>query len=90
MATYSDTEPQEHAQTHAGNGAASQAESAYTSPEQQAAFERAEEIVDRATQRLGHYASLAKHQIARLAARAREEAEDMWAEAQSLRHGDRP
>ncbi len=47
--------------------------------------ERAEELVDRLGQRLSHFTSLASLQIQRAAARAREEAEDMWAEAQNIR-----
>jgi hypothetical protein len=51
---------------------------------------RAEEMVDRAAERIGHYAGLVGHEILRFAARACEEAEDIWAEAQSLRRGERP
>jgi hypothetical protein len=51
---------------------------------------RAEEMVDRVTERVGHYAGIIGHEILRFAARAREEAEDIWAEAQSLRRGERP
>ncbi len=53
------------------------------------AMERAEELVDRLGQRLGLLATAAGLGILRLAARAREEAEDVWAEAQSLRRGER-
>ena len=49
------------------------------------ATERAEELVDRLGQRLSHFTSLASLQIQRTVARAREEAEDMWAEAQNIR-----
>lgn len=48
-------------------------------------MERSEELVDRATQRLSQYTALAGFQIQRAAARLREEAEDMWAEAQNIR-----
>lgn len=46
---------------------------------------RAEEMVDRLAANIGEYARCLGHQILRLAARAREEAEDMWAEAESIR-----
>jgi len=36
-------------------------------------------------QRIGIFALAARDHLARLSARAREEAEDMWAEAQHLR-----
>jgi hypothetical protein len=49
------------------------------------ATEQAEEMVDRVGQRLSDYTALAGLQIQRAAARMREEAEDMWAEAQNLR-----
>ncbi len=53
----------------------------------EAAMKRAEVVVERAAERVGFYAVKAWRQARRLAARAREEAEDMWVDAQSLRHG---
>ena len=50
-----------------------------------AATERAEELVDRVGESVGHLASLAGWRLLRAAAFVREEAEDMWAEAQSIR-----
>lgn len=51
--------------------------------------ERAEEIVDQAGERLGALASDLGRRLQVLVARAREEAEDIWAEARSLRqHGE--
>lgn len=47
--------------------------------------ERAEELVDQFGQRFGHFAALTGLQIQRVTARAREEVEDMWAEAQNIR-----
>ncbi len=47
---------------------------------------RAEELVDRMGESVGHLASLAGWRILRAAAFVREEAEDVWAEAQSVRH----
>ena len=52
--------------------------------------ERAEELVDRAGQTLAHWASLAALRLVKAAALAREAAEDVWAEAQSIRRGERP
>ncbi len=56
----------------------------------QAATQRAEEIVDRVGERVGYFASMSTQRIRIAAARAREEAEDMWAEAQSIRRGRKP
>ena len=49
------------------------------------AVQRAEELVDRMAEGIGHYADLVGQNLLWLAARAREEAEDIWAEAQELR-----
>lgn len=49
------------------------------------ATERADELLTRAGQTAGIFASLISRRIARVAAFAREEVEDMWAEAQSIR-----
>ena len=49
------------------------------------ATERAEELLTRAGQTAGIFASLVGRRVARVAAFAREEVEDMWAEAQSIR-----
>lgn len=53
------------------------------------ADERAAEIVDRMGQRLGYVASLLALRVLKAAALVREEAEDVWAEAQSIRRGER-
>lgn len=49
------------------------------------AAERAEALVDHVAPRLGRMAALAGLRLLKVAALAREEAEDIWAEAQSLR-----
>jgi hypothetical protein len=51
---------------------------------------RAEEWVDRIGARVGEATAFLGHQLLRLGARVREEAEDIWAEAQNLRRGQRP
>jgi hypothetical protein len=56
--------------------------------EQRPATARAEETVDRAGERVGHLAVLLGYQLRVFAARAREEAEDIWAEARSMRRTD--
>lgn len=56
----------------------------------QAAMKQAEMLVDRAGERMGFYASKAWREARRLASRAREEAEDMWVEAQLLSRGKTP
>ena len=50
--------------------------------------ERAEVLVDQFGERLGHFLSVAGYQVRKATARAREEAEDIWAEAQAIRRGD--
>jgi hypothetical protein len=52
-------------------------------------MQRAEEMVDRLGEQVGHYVSTLGHSILRWVARAREEAEDIWAEAQMLRQHQR-
>jgi len=56
--------------------------------EQRPATARAEDAIDQAGERVGQFAALFGRRLQVLAARAREEAEDIWAEAQSLRHAD--
>lgn len=51
-------------------------------------MQRAEAIVDQLGQRLGRFFSAAGQQLRKAGARAREEAEDIWAEAQSIRRGE--
>jgi hypothetical protein len=48
-------------------------------------MERAEAIVDRMGLRLGEWSSQASVQIQKVAARVREDAEDIWVEAQAMR-----
>ena len=64
-------------------------ERAQTGDKERPAMERAEELVDRMGQRAGAFVSLAGLRVRKLAARAREEAEDVWAEAQSVRQAKR-
>lgn len=49
------------------------------------ATERAEEVVDRVAESIGGFAAQAGLRIRKIAALTREGAEDMWAEAQSIR-----
>jgi hypothetical protein len=51
---------------------------------------RAEELVDRMGEQVGHCATALGRGFLRLVARAREEAEDIWAEAQHIRRGGKP
>jgi hypothetical protein len=55
----------------------------------QLATQRAEEIVDRVGGRLGAVAAMTGLQIQKALARVREEAEDMWADAESIRDQNR-
>jgi hypothetical protein len=49
---------------------------------------RAEEMVDRWANNISAFTSVWGRRIYRAAARVREEAQDFWAEAQSIRKGD--
>ncbi|CAN5746846.1 hypothetical protein BH20ACT11_BH20ACT11_07330 [soil metagenome] len=51
---------------------------------QRPAKDRAEEWLDRTGQRVGFFASMAGTRLSRFAALAREEVEDIWAEAHNL------
>jgi hypothetical protein len=55
-------------------------------PETEKATAKAEELVEGMAQRLGLFAALAGLQIQKTTARVREEAEDIWAEAQNIRN----
>jgi hypothetical protein len=50
----------------------------------------AEELTDRLGEHVTHFASLVGGKLLWLASRMREEAEDIWAEAQSIRRGEQP
>lgn len=56
---------------------------------EQSATARAEEVFDDAGQRVGQFALVAGQYLRQFAARAREEAEDIWVEAQNVR-GKKP
>ena len=51
---------------------------------------RAEVLVDQWGERVGKFLSSAGYQLRKAAARAREEAEDILAEAQTIRHNGHP
>jgi hypothetical protein len=66
------------------NGAADQESSAEPAPEA-SNVERAEQIADHLAEKCAAVTSACVRQLAWLTARAREAAEDLWAEAQSVR-----
>ena len=51
---------------------------------------KAEQLVDQMGQRISQYTSMVGLQIQKAVARAREEAEDIWAEAQNMRRQNGP
>lgn len=51
--------------------------------------QRAERLLDGVGERFGYFAAVAGQRIRKTAAMAREEAEDLWAEAQSVRTENR-
>ncbi len=68
------------------NGATEQQSQATSADEaRQEAMQRAEEMVDRLGEQVGHYVSVIGHNVLKWVSRAREEAEDIWAEAQAIR-----
>lgn len=78
----------------AGQGAAHEQpetvqETAQAEKPGQPATEKAEALVDRIGERVGIFAAVAGLQIMRTTALLREGVEDMWAEAQSIRHQSR-
>jgi len=52
-------------------------------------MQRAEELVDQLAARVAEFTSSFGRKVLRLSARAREEADDIWAEAQNIRRGGR-
>ncbi|HEX6510411.1 MAG TPA: hypothetical protein VF221_22510 [Chloroflexota bacterium] len=60
------------------------------SPADGAQLGRAEELVDQMAQTVSVYASQAGFWVLKTLARAREEAEDIWAEAQSASRNEPP
>ena len=90
METHSDSPP-----TNQGEGNASvNGTHAKTEPPDGAATDeataRAEEMVDRWSNNVSNFTSVWGRRLYRAAARVREEVQDFWAEAQSIRHGDQP
>lgn len=77
------------AQTADANGASEQQDAISPDGRHSDAQQRAEELVDRLGEQIGHYVSAFGHSILRWTARAREEAEDIWAEAQAIRERQR-
>lgn len=65
-------------------------ESAEATDAAYARMKHAEEMVDRIGERVGYYTTQLGHGLLRLAARAREEFEDIVAEAQSIRQHKGP
>jgi len=72
------------------NGATSLPGSTTTAEGDRSGTERAEEMVDRLAERVGHWTSVVGRKLLWLGARAREEAEDIWAEAQNIRQRRQP
>ena len=72
-------EPQSDSDESSNGSPAGRAGEAY-----QQATVKAGQLVDQWGQRISHYTAIAGLQVRRAVARAREEAEDIWAEAQSI------
>ena len=61
-------------------------EQASAAPPERPATDRAEETLDQAGEKIGIFAAEFSHRVRKSVALVREEAEDVFAEAQSLRH----
>jgi hypothetical protein len=73
-----------------GNGMPKQQTSETTADEaRRQAMQRAEELADRLGEQVGQYVTRFGHNVLKWVARAREEAEDIWAEAQAIRERQR-
>jgi hypothetical protein len=57
-------------------------------PQASAPVDRAEDVLDEVGKKLGGLLSVASNKLRKAAAVAKEEVEDLWAEAQSIRRGD--
>ena len=80
-------------ETQEGNGAVGTVQEVKVSgsaPSKEPVMQRAEELADRLGERISHYASLLGFKFLQFVARAREEAEDIWAEAQNIRSSRQP
>jgi hypothetical protein len=53
------------------------------------AMQRAEELADRLGEQVGQYVAAFGHSVLKWVSRAREEAEDIWAEAEAIRQRQR-
>jgi hypothetical protein len=71
------------------NGTTEHQDSGHAEEARRQTMQRAEELVDRLGEQVGQYVSAFGHNILKWAARAREEAEDIWAEAQAIREQQR-
>ena len=76
-------------QTVDANGTTEHPDSGQTEEARRQTMQRAEELVDRLGEQVGQYVSALGHNVLKWAARAREEAEDIWAEAQAIREQQR-
>jgi hypothetical protein len=71
-----------------GNHAPPQA--AHSAPDDRSGLDRAEEVVDYLAERVSSLTSIWGRKLLRLGSRARESAEDFWAEVQDFRQGKKP
>jgi hypothetical protein len=79
-----------HAPAKAAPGPDPAPQAASNDPDDRSGLDRAEEIVDHLAERLSSLASGWMKKCLRLGSRARESAQDFWAEVQDFRHGKKP
>jgi hypothetical protein len=79
-----------HAPANAALGAEPSAPAANSATDDRSGLDRAEEVVDHLAERVSSLTSSWGRQFLRLSARAREAAQDFWAEVQDFRQGKKP
>jgi hypothetical protein len=77
------------ASSPASNGAVAPAATPTAGPTANSAVQRAEVLADRLGARVASFTTTIGRSLFRFGARVREEAEDIWAEAQNIRRGDK-
>jgi hypothetical protein len=84
-----DTNSAAHAQTN-GTAANADATASSSTAGQSDAMKRASALADRLALQFGVVSTVVTEGLKRIASRVREEAEDLWAEAQHIRKGKKP
>jgi hypothetical protein len=79
-----------HAPTNSAAGPDPTAQPTRNGPDDRSGLDRAEEVVDYLAERISSLTSKWGREFLRLSSRARESAQDFWAEVQDFRQGKKP